>query len=142
MIHVRRGPRRGIATAQDEAILNEKRRHGDQPFDVLPIPNTSISDLDLVTFERAYLPQAVSPEFLELNNRSIEEQLVATKMLASLDDQRATVLGILVMGKNPREILPNSYVQFLRIDGTNLWEDIIDSETVDGAIADLTVDSF
>ena len=33
-IHIRIGPRRGIATAQDEGILSEKRRHRDNPFDV------------------------------------------------------------------------------------------------------------
>ena len=32
VIRVRIGPRRGIATAQDERMLNEKRRHGDRPF--------------------------------------------------------------------------------------------------------------
>ncbi len=31
-IHIRIGPRHGIATAQDEWLLNEKRRYGDRPF--------------------------------------------------------------------------------------------------------------
>lgn len=42
-IHVRSGPRRGIATAQKERILNERRRHGDRPFDITPIRDTSIA---------------------------------------------------------------------------------------------------
>ena len=37
-IYIRIGPRRGIATAQEERILNEKRRFGDIPFDLHPIP--------------------------------------------------------------------------------------------------------
>ena len=50
-IHVRIGPRRGIATAQDERILNERRRHGDRPFDLQPVPTAGVSDLDLTLFE-------------------------------------------------------------------------------------------
>lgn len=38
-VHIRIGPRRGIASAQDERILNEKRRHRDRPFDVQPLPS-------------------------------------------------------------------------------------------------------
>ena len=36
-VHVRIGPRRGTASLQDERILNEKRRHGDLPFDARPL---------------------------------------------------------------------------------------------------------
>src|SRR5687767_442153 len=35
-VWIRIGPRRGIATIQDERILNEKRRYRDLPFDVQP----------------------------------------------------------------------------------------------------------
>ena len=138
VIHVRRGPRRGIATAQDEAILNERRRFGNQPFDVLPIPGTNMSDLDLVAFKHTYLSRAVSPEALEANDRSTEEQLAATKMIASVANPTPTILGMLVLGKNPREMLPGAYVQFLRVNGTELWHDVVDSELIDGPIGDLS----
>jgi len=46
-ICVRSGPRRGVATAQDEQILNEKRRFRDQPFDAQPCHGATIADLDL-----------------------------------------------------------------------------------------------
>ena len=49
-IHIRIGPRRGVATAQDERILNEKRRYLERPFDLYPIPTTGISDLNLALF--------------------------------------------------------------------------------------------
>ena len=48
IIYIRTGPRRGIATAQDESILNEKRRSGDLPFDLCSIPIASVSDLNLI----------------------------------------------------------------------------------------------
>ena len=136
-IHIRIGPRRGIATAQDERILNEKRRSGDLPFDLHPISTAGISDLNIVQFENEYLPQVVTAEILEANQRTPEERLAATKMIASGDEQIATVLGILVLGKNPQDFLSGAYVQFLRIDGSELMDDILDSEEIRGAIPDL-----
>ena len=136
-IHVRIGSRRSIATAQDERVLNEKRRYGDRPFDIYPIPTAGLSDLNQTQFEHEYLAQAFAPEILEANERTLEERLAATKMIASADERIATVLGILVLGKNPQDFLPGAYVQFLRIDGKELPDDIIDSEDIRGAIPDL-----
>ena len=136
-IYIRIGPRRGIATAQDESILNERRRSGDIPFDLHPIPTAGISDLNLAQFENEYLPQAVAADILEANERASEARLAATKMIAAVDEQTATVLGILVLGKNPQDFLPGAYVQFLRINGSELADDIIDSEEIRGAIPDL-----
>ena len=136
-IHIRTGPRRGIATAQDERILNEKRRYRDIPFDLHPIPTAGISDLNLTQFENEYLPQAVALDTLEANERTSEERLAATKVIAPGDEETATVLGILVIGKNPQDFLPGAYVQFLRIDGSELTDDILDSEEIRGAIPDL-----
>ena len=135
-IHIRTGPRRDIATAQDERILNEKRRYSDRPFDLYPIRSSGISDLNLALFSYEYLPKAFSAEILAANERSLNEQLAATKMITAADDPTATVLGILTIGKIPQDFLPGAYVQFLRIDGNELADDIIDNLQVQGAISD------
>lgn len=136
VVHIRTGPRRGIATPQDERILNEKRRYKDIPFDIQPIPTSGLSDLNLVHFEHEYLAQAVDPDILAVNERTLEERLAATKMIASVDEPSATVMGILVLGKNPQDFLPGAYVQFLRIDGNELADEILDNEAISGAIPD------
>ena len=120
VIHVRIGPRRDIATAQDERILNEKRRYGDRPFDLQPIPTAGLSDLNLTQFENEYLTAAFSDELLAANDRSLYEQLAATKMIAAADEPTATMLGILTIGKNPQDFLPGAYLQFLRINGNDM----------------------
>ncbi len=135
-IHIRTGPRRGIATAQDERILNEKRRYGDRPFDLYPIPAASISDLNLALFNYEYLPQAVSEETLAQNERTLNEQLAATKMITTVDQPVPTVLGILTLGKDPQNFIYGAYIQFLRIDGFELSDPIIDSLEIRGAIPD------
>ena len=135
--HIRIGPRRGIATEQDERILNEKRRFGNLTFDLQPIPTSSVSDLNLTQFENEYLPQTFAPEILAANERTLEERLAATKMIVSVNEQVATVLGILAFGKSPQDYIPGAYVQFLRIDGNELSDEILDSEDIRGAVPDL-----
>ena len=136
-IRIRIGPRRGIATTQDERILNEKRRYGEHPFDLLPVPSADISDLNLAYFEHEYLPQAFSAEVLDANDLSLHEQLAATKMIDAADRPTPTVLGILILGKNPQNFLYGAYVQFLRINGVEYTDEIIDSAEIRGAIPNL-----
>ena len=133
-ILIRTGPRRGLATAQDERMLNERRRYGDRPFDLQPVPTANLGDLNLAQFEYEYLPQAFSDDVLAANNRSLAERLAAVKMIASADDPTPTVLGLLVLGKNPQDFLPGAYLQFLRIDGTELADDIVDNDEIRGSI--------
>ena len=136
-IHVRIGPRRGTATAQDERILNEKRRYGDTPFDLRPVSQATLKDLNLSFFEHDYLEQAFAPEVLAANDRTLEERLAAAKMIVSPEDATPTVLGMLVLGKNPQHFLNGAYVQFLKLDGTEITDTIIDSESIGGSISNV-----
>ena len=136
-IHIRIGPRRAIASVQDERLLNEKRRHRDRPYDVQPVTTATVDDLDRARFDSEYLPAAVAPDMLEANERSVEQRLAATKMIVSADQSTPTVLGLLVLGKTTRNFLPGAYVQFLRIEGTELDQPVVDEELIDGTVADV-----
>ncbi len=136
-IHVRHGPMRGVATEQDERILNERRRAGTIPFDIQPVPGSGVSDLGLRRFDEEYLPRAFSAEVLEANERTTEQRLATAKMIASVSDSRATVLGLLVLGVRPRDFIPNAYVQFLRVDGAELSDPIVDEENIDGTLDEI-----
>jgi ATP-dependent DNA helicase RecG len=133
-IFIRIGPRRGIASAQDERILNEKRRFRDRPFDVQPILSSTVEDLDQRLFETEYLPAAFAPDILEANDRSYEQRLAATKMVLTSAQPIPTVLGVLVIAKKTRDFLPGAYIQFLRIAGDSLGAPIIDEYLIDGTI--------
>ena len=50
-----------------------------QPFDLYPVPFATLDDLDLLRFEREYLPVAVAPDILERNGRSIDQKLSALR---------------------------------------------------------------
>ena len=136
-IWIRLGPRRGIATAQDERILNEKRRHRDMPFDLQPVPSASIADLNRRLFEEEYLPAAFAPDILAPNDRSYEERLAACRMIAAADQPTPTVLGLLVLGVGPEDFLGGAYIQFLRIDGTRLSDYVVDSKRISGPLGAL-----
>jgi ATP-dependent DNA helicase RecG len=135
-IHVRWGPRRGLASAQDERILNERRRHRDRPFDVQPVSGATLNDLDRLRFEQEYLPSLVARDVLQANDRSLEQKLAATKMIVSEAEPIPTVLGLLVCGFAPADWVPGAYTQFLRIAGSDLTDPIIDEEVIHGTVAD------
>lgn len=135
-IWTRVGPRRAIASAQDERILNEKRRHGDMPFDTRPLHAATLADLDLRRFEFLYLPEAFSADVLQKNDRTMEERLAATKMTVSAEEPTPTVLGMLVLGRQPTNFLPGAYIQFLRINGEERGDPILDSVRIEGPLGE------
>ncbi|HMV47322.1 MAG TPA: ATP-binding protein [Blastocatellia bacterium] len=134
-VWVRVGPRRATATAEEERRLSEKRRAKDQPFDLRPVNTANLDDLDLELFRRVYLPSAVSFDVLDQNQRSIEDQLKSLRFVTA--ELQPTVLGLLTIGKEPRQFLPGAYIQFLRIDGTELTDPIKSQKEVGGALPDL-----
>lgn len=131
---IRVGPRRAIATAEEERRLVEKRRWGSLPYDAHGMRGATLDDLDLRRFQLEYLPVAVSPEVLIENQRTQDHQLRALRLI--LPDGTPTVTAILVLGIEPRRWIPGAYIQFLRIDGVNLTDPIQDQRELSGTVAD------
>ncbi len=135
-VWIRVGPRRAIATAEEERRLAEKRLAKDLPFDIRPVHSATLEDLDLDLFRLVYLPSSVSIEIIEMNDRSITEQLTSLRFAAVEPQSAPTVLGILVSGKDPAQFLPGAYIQFLRIDGLELTDPIKDQKEIGGPLPD------
>lgn len=136
-IWIRTGPRRALANEQEERILNEKRRYKMIPFDIHGVPSAKVNDLSKLIFENEYLPRAFASDILEANGRSLEQQLASCRMVSSPTDPTPTVLGLLTLGKNPQDFLPGACIQFLRIDGLELSDPVIDEEKIGGAFVDM-----
>lgn len=135
-IWIRVGPRRATAFAGEEQRLNERRRAGDLPYDLQPMPSVSIEDLDLDMFQRTYLPAAVAPDIVRANERTIQQQMVSLRFLSAVELVVPTVVGVLALGKDPCAFVPGAYVQFLRIDGTTLADPIADQKEIHGPLSD------
>jgi ATP-dependent DNA helicase RecG len=136
-VWIRSGPRRGLATADDERRLNEKRRHKDLPADLRPLQSADLEILDELIFKRTYLPAALSAEVLEQNQRTTEHQLIAVRFASSTAPVCPTVLGTLVVGKSPTDWLPGAYIQFVRFDGVNLTDPVRNQKELRGALPQL-----
>jgi ATP-dependent DNA helicase RecG len=132
---IRVGPRRATATPEEERRLTEKRRGRDVPFDLHVVAPASLDDLDLELFQRGYLPAALAPELLAQNSRSVEQQLASLRFTTL--DGVPTVVGLLVVGNDPKRFLPGAYIQFLRFEGTRLTDPIKDQKELDGPLPEL-----
>ena len=133
-IWVKVGPTVRLATPEEERRLTERRRAGDLPFDMRPVSEATLADLDLDYFRKQYLPRAVAPDILERNERSVEEQLRSLRLA-----WRETPVfgGLLGLGRDPQSWLPGAYVQFLRLDGPGLTDPIRDQKTLTGRLEDV-----
>lgn len=134
---VRVGPRRTIATQEEERRLIEKRRSKNLPFDIQPVPFSTLDDIDKDVFNQQYLPATVPFDILEQNHRALEQQLAAMRLISTATPPEATVLGVLVVGKDPRHFIPGAYVQFVRFDGEDLTDPIKAQREIDGPITDV-----
>jgi len=121
-VWIRVGPRLAQATLEEERRLMEKRRANILWFDQQPVTGATTDDLDLEYFRVHYLPAAVSPEMLAENQRPIEEQLASLRFLDR--NLVPNVAAMIVFGKDPLRWLPGAYLQFLRLDGTELTDAI------------------
>lgn len=115
--------------------MSERRRGWDGPFDQRPIRGSTLDDLDLILFQQEFLPNAVAPEILRENGRSIPEQLAALHLASP--DGIPNVAGMLILGREPTTYLPGAYVQFLRVDGTELFHPIVDRKELTGPLSDV-----
>ncbi|PJF29459.1 MAG: transcriptional regulator [Phototrophicales bacterium] len=132
-IYVRIGSTNRIARSEEERELI--RKSIGTFYDIYPVNMATINDLDLNYLQLEYFPRAVSNRALKENNRSIEHQLSSLHLLTK--DRIPTVLGLLVGGIDTRYFLPNAYIQFLRIAGTEIGDPIIDHEEIDGILDNL-----
>jgi ATP-dependent DNA helicase RecG len=129
---IRTGSVLALATREEETRLAERRRSKDIPFDYRAVDGANLDDLDIEFFEQTYLPIAISPEILERNQRSLEHQLRALRMLSN--EGIPTYGAILTLGKASLNFIPGAFIQFLRIEGTRLTDPIKDQKTLSGPL--------
>jgi len=133
-VWVRVGPRRAIASPQEERILAERRRYRDAPADIQPLRDADIDDLDVHVFREQYLPAAVSPEVLADNKRDLETQMASLRIIDLGPPPVPTILGMLVVGRKPTHRLPMARVSFLRLAGEELASEVVTSHDIEGPL--------
>ncbi|CAG1022721.1 hypothetical protein MTYM_01942 [Methylococcales bacterium] len=129
-VWIRVGPRKAIANEQEERILFERRTAHARSFDARPCQESVLSDLALGQFE-SYRREALDPEIIETNHRSIEQQLASLRFFDS-SKNCPSFAGLLLFGKNPRFFLPGAYVQYLKLPGNQLTDIPEDQAEISG----------
>ena len=124
---IRIGPRRDIATIDEERILTEKRMSYMATFDASPCYGATINDIHLDTIKNDYIPKAVSAEELENDTRNIEQQMAALG-LYDLANNCPTNACIVLFGKNPKQFLYGAYLQYVRFIGLDKGTEIEDDK--------------
>jgi ATP-dependent DNA helicase RecG len=128
---IRVGPRRGHATEQEENRLIERRVSRARTFDARPCLGSSQDDLSLPLFLIDYRQQVIAPEVIAENHRTVNQQLASLRFF-DLGTNCPTNAGILLFGLDIRRWLPGAYVQFLRVQGTDLAAPVLNDREVYG----------
>lgn len=130
-VWIRVGPRRAIATIEEERRLTERQTAAARTFDQRPCMGAGVNDLVLEAFKSEYVPRVVDQGVIAQNLRTTEEQLASLR-LYDLRKQMPTNAGLLLFGRDPLQFIPGAYIQFVRFDGETLADPVQDEKDITG----------
>lgn len=119
-VWVRIGPRKAIASEQEERILAERRKSNNPSWDSIPVIGAMFSTFSKMMFVE-YRKLVVAEDIITSNNRTLEEQFASLRFFDLLMNS-PTAAGILVFDEHPRYYFPCAYVQFLRMSRDSLTD--------------------
>lgn len=128
---IRIGPRRSVATFEEEGALIERRAANFPTFDCTPCQLATLDDLDVGLFKRDYLPKAIAADVLESDDRSVERQLEALSFYSTRYNC-PTYAGLLMFGKHPERFIFGGYVQYVQFAGKDRAGDILNQQEFRG----------
>lgn len=132
-VFVRIGPRRDIATEQEERILTERRTSYMATFDAMPCMGATLDDLYVDSIKTDYMPLAVGKEVWEADKRDIKEQLASVRLYDRTHDC-PTNAAMILFGKNPRLYMPGAYVQYVRFAGKAIGGEVLNEKQFEGPL--------
>jgi len=133
--YIRVGTTKRIASREE--LLRLFEGNGSLHFDISPVPNTSIKDLNLDII-RDYFFKYNTFDLAEEDSKQIERILINADILKTLnDDVVCSVGGLLVFGKSPQNILPQDGVSFAHFKGNDISDELIDKKVIEGRIQDI-----
>lgn len=130
---IRIGPRRDIATPQEERILSERCAASLPTFDTHPCRNAKLDDLEIDVIIKEYLPRAVDSDVLANDCRQLEEQL-ASLHLWNLQWNCPTYAALIMFGNNPKYFIPGAYIQYVRFKGETNAGAILNERRFEGCL--------
>ena len=130
---IRIGPRRDIASAEEERILAERCAASLPTFDTRPCREATIDDIDTDTIVKEYLPKAIDSETLATDTRPLKEQLASLRLF-NMQWDCPTYAALIMFGKNPKYFMPGAYIQFVRFKGETNGGMILNERRFEGCL--------
>lgn len=123
--------------ASREELLRLFEANGSIHYDISPVHNTSIKDLNLDII-RDYFLKYNTFDLYEENNDTIERILINCDILKELDRKIVcSVGGLLIFGKKPEMIMPQNGISFAHFKGNEITDDLIDKKVLHGRLQDI-----
>lgn len=130
---IRIGPRRDIASAEEERILSERCAASLPTFDTRPCREAKLEDIEVDTIVREYMPKAIDAEVLTNDRRPLKEQL-ASLHLFNMQWDCPTYAALIMFGRNPRYFMPGSYIQYVHFKGSTNGSEILNERRFEGCL--------
>ena len=130
---VRIGPRRDIASAEEERILSERCAASLPTFDTRPCREATLEDIDVNAIIKEYLPKAIASDVLAVDKRPLKEQL-ASLHLYNMQWDCPTYAALIMFGNNPRFFMLGAYIQFVRFKGLDNGGEILNERRFEGCL--------
>ena len=131
-IWIRVGSRRAIASEQEERLLTERRVSNSRSFDASSCTEAGLSDIGEILYDD-YRRKALAPEVIAANHRSIEEQMASLRFY-DLKRDCPSYASIILFSKRSRFFLPGAYIQFLRFNGPQITDPLLDQAEIEGDV--------
>ena len=133
---IRIGPRKDLATREEEEILTERRSYNFPTMDNTPCCQATLEDIDQDLFTKYYLPKAVDAGIVSKNNRSVKEWMISLRLYSKVYDC-PTNAALLLFGTDPRRFMPGAYVQYVRWDGLDNASAIMNQRLFQGNLCEM-----
>ena len=130
---IRIGPRRDIATIEEERILSERCAASLPTFDTRPCREAKLEDLDTETIQREYMPRAIDTDTRANDHRPLTEQLASLR-LWNMQWNCPTFAALIMFGKNPKFFMPGAYIQYVRFQGETNGGAILNERRFEGCL--------
>lgn len=133
--YIRVGTTKRIASWEE--LLRLFEANGSIHYDISPVHNTSIKDLNLDII-RDYFLKYNTFDLYEEDKDTIERILINADILKELDGKIVcSVGGLLIFGKDPNHILPQNGINFAHFCGNEITDELIDKKMLNGRLQDI-----
>lgn len=133
--YIRVGTTKRIASREE--LLRLFEANGALHFDISPVEDTSMKDLN-VDVIREYFLKYNAFDLYEESKESTERILVNADIMTEANRKTlCTVGGLLVFGRKPESRLPQNGISFAHFKGTEITDELIDKKVLVGKIQDI-----